>query len=89
MDAVQIVEGEVRELIRLRGLDPTRQGPEVRLLVDAAVNDYSERALVTSLPPLGALSAATRQVFDAVAGFGPLQPLLDDPDIEEIWINSP
>ncbi|WP_083955997.1 CpaF family protein [Tersicoccus phoenicis] len=88
-DAVQIVEGEVRELIRLRGLDPARQGPEVRLLVDAAVNDYSERALVTSLPPLGALSAAQRQVFDAVAGFGPLQPLLDDPGIEEIWINSP
>src|SRR5699024_10260129 len=28
-------------------------------------------------------------VFDAVAGFGPLQPLLDDPEVEEIWINSP
>src|SRR5699024_3808871 len=34
--------------------------------------------------------AATQQaIFDAVAGFGPLQPLLDDPDVEEIWINSP
>jgi pilus assembly protein CpaF len=28
-------------------------------------------------------------VVDAVAGFGPLQPLLDDPEIEEIWINEP
>ncbi|MGH3260505.1 MAG: CpaF family protein, partial [Trebonia sp.] len=26
---------------------------------------------------------------DAVAGFGPLQPFLDDPAIEEIWINEP
>jgi pilus assembly protein CpaF len=24
-----------------------------------------------------------------VAGFGPLQPFLDDPEIEEIWINEP
>jgi pilus assembly protein CpaF len=24
-----------------------------------------------------------------VSGFGPLQPFLDDPEVEEIWINSP
>jgi pilus assembly protein CpaF len=24
-----------------------------------------------------------------MAGFGPLQPFLDDPEIEEIWINEP
>ena len=24
-----------------------------------------------------------------VSGFGPLQPLLDDPTVEEVWINSP
>jgi pilus assembly protein CpaF len=28
-------------------------------------------------------------VYDAVAGFGPLQQLLDDPTVEEIWINEP
>jgi pilus assembly protein CpaF len=28
-------------------------------------------------------------VLDAVAGFGPLQPLLDDPTVEELWINEP
>ncbi len=32
---------------------------------------------------------AARQVYDAVAGFGPLQPYLDDAEIEEIWINEP
>ena len=30
-----------------------------------------------------------RAVLDAVAGFGPLQRYLDDPGIEEIWINDP
>ncbi|KAD4060536.1 CpaF family protein [Arthrobacter yangruifuii] len=89
MDAVQIVEDEVRELIRVRGLDPQEQSAEVRRLVDAAVSDYDERSLLGSLPPLGRLEAVRRQVFDAVAGFGALQPLLDDSTVEEVWINSP
>jgi pilus assembly protein CpaF len=89
MDAVRIVEDEVRELIRRRGIDPASQGSEVRRLVEAAVNDYDERSLLGALPPLGQLERARRHVYDAVAGFGALQPLLDDPTIEEIWINSP
>ena len=89
MDAVAIVEDEVRELIRLRGLDPASQLGEVRRLVADAVTDYDERSLLGSLPPLGALEPARRRVFDAVAGFGALQPLLDDPTVEEVWINSP
>lgn len=89
MEAIRIVEDEVRELIRRRGLDPARQSGEVRRLVEAAVADYDERSLLGTLPPLGALDTARKFVFDAVAGFGPLQPLLEDPAIEEIWINSP
>ena len=89
MEAVRIVEDEVRELIRRRGLDPSRQTGEVRRLVDAAVMDYDERALLAPLPPIGPLETARRFVFDAVAGFGALQPLLDDPAIEEIWLNAP
>ncbi|MCC3276859.1 Flp pilus assembly complex ATPase component TadA [Arthrobacter sp. zg-Y20] len=89
MDAMRIVEDEVRELIRVRGLDPQEQVNEVRRLVDAAVSDYDERSLLGSLPPLGRLDSVRQQVFDSVAGFGVLQPLLDDPGVEEIWINSP
>ncbi|MCB5281733.1 MULTISPECIES: ATPase, T2SS/T4P/T4SS family [unclassified Arthrobacter] len=89
MEAVRIVEDEVRELIRRRGLDPMRQAGEVRRLVEAAVLDYDERALLAPLPPIGPLESARRFVFDAVAGFGALQPLLDDPAIEEVWLNAP
>ncbi|PPB50771.1 pilus assembly protein CpaF [Arthrobacter pityocampae] len=89
MDAVRLVEGEVRELIRRRGLDPSRQVGEVQLLVHDAVADYEERSVLGVLPPLGRLDAARKQIYDAVAGFGALQPLLDDPTIEEVWINAP
>ncbi|WP_043446246.1 CpaF family protein [Arthrobacter sp. L77] len=89
MDAVRLVEGEVRELIRRRGLDPARQVGEVQLLVHDAVADYEERSMRGVLPPLGRPDAARQQIYDAVAGFGALQPLLDDPTIEEIWINAP
>ena len=89
MDGIGIVEDEVRELVRRRGLDPARQAAEVRRIVEAAVRDYDERSMLGSFPPLGRLDEAMRRVFDAVAGLGPLQPLLDDPTVEEIWINSP
>ncbi|RJU02957.1 CpaF family protein [Arthrobacter frigidicola] len=89
MDAVRMVEEEVRELIRRRGLDPAEQGPEILRLVEDAVNDYDERAVRGSLPPLGHPEKVRRQVYDAVAGFGVLQPFLDDPTVEELWINAP
>ncbi len=61
----------------------------MRSLVEAVLGDYEQRALVDDLPVLGDRFAAARQVFDAVAGFGPLQAYLDDPVVEEIWINEP
>ena len=89
MDALTQVEDEVRELIRRKGLDPLRQGMEVRALVEAAVNDYGERSLLGAVPALAQAADAKLTVFNAVAGFGALQPLLEDPDIEEIWLNAP
>lgn len=89
MDPVAVVEEEVRELVRRRGLDPAADGPAIRRLVEEVIADYDERTLVSSLPPLVDARRAAGQVFDAVAGFGPLQTYLDDPLIEEIWINDP
>jgi len=89
VDAVGTVEDEVRELIRRSGLDPVRDTRETHLLVREAVADYDERSLHGGLPALPDLHAAVKSVLDAVAGFGPLQQYLDDPSIEEIWINQP
>jgi pilus assembly protein CpaF len=89
MDGVAILESEVRELIRRRGLDPVRDRQGVRELVSAVVADYDERSLLGAVPPLADVAAASKAVVDAVAGLGPLQRYLDDPDVEEIWINEP
>jgi pilus assembly protein CpaF len=89
VSAVDAVEAEVRELVRRRGLDPLEDRLAMRRLVDEVVSDYDERALTSSLPPLADTRSAARAVYDAVAGFGPLQRHLDDPTVEEIWINEP
>ena len=89
MDPTSVVEREVRELVRRRGLDPASERAAVRRLVDEVIADYDERTLTSSLQPLTDNRRAAQSVFDAVAGFGPLQRYLDDNTIEEIWINEP
>ena len=89
VDGVAIVAEEVRELIRRRGVDPAADATGVRRLVEDAVADYDERTMSGSLPPLADVAATVKRVLDDVAGFGPLQQYLDDPSVEEIWINEP
>ncbi len=89
MDATGIVEDEVREVVRRRGIDPVAEPVAFRQLVDDAVADYGTRSLAGGLPPIGDPGRAAKSVVDAVAGLGPLQPYLDDPRIEEIWVNEP
>jgi len=88
VNAITVVEDEVRELVRRRGLDPATDVAAVRRLVDDVITDYDERTLTSSLPPLPDQRYTARTVFDAVAGFGPLQRHLDDPTVEEVWINK-
>lgn len=85
-----IVEGEVRELVRRRGVDPAQAGFKgVAELVDEVMNDYEERRLDSNLPRIDDRGVLRKRVLDSVAGFGPLQALLDDDGVEEIWINGP
>jgi pilus assembly protein CpaF len=86
---VALLESEVRELIRRRGVDPARDHEDLRQLVDAAITDYDERSLLGAVDPLPDRAAAAKDVIDAVAGLGPLQRYLDDPSVEEVWINEP
>ena len=61
----------------------------MRRLVEDLVADYDERSLSGRRPPLLDTGSAVKQVLDAVVGFGPLQSYLDDPEVEEVWINEP
>jgi pilus assembly protein CpaF len=89
VNAVSVVEDEVRELVRRRGLDPAADPGAVRRLVEEVISDYDERSLAGTLPQLLDAGHVAREVFDAVAGFGPLQKYLDDATVEEIWVNEP
>ncbi|GAA1769388.1 hypothetical protein [Nostocoides vanveenii] len=89
MDAVAVIESDVRDLIRRSALDPVVDAVEIRRVVRDAVADYDDRSISGALPRLPDLDAAAKSILDAVAGFGPLQQYFDDPAVEEIWINEP
>ncbi len=89
MDAVSVVETEVRNRVRVRGIDPLADPASVRMVVDEVLADYAARSLGSSAVPIVDDDRVARDIVDAVAGLGPLQQYLDDPDIEEIWINAP
>jgi len=87
-----IVEAEVRESVRRRVLDPgavPQHLQNIQTLIDEAVGAYAHRSSSVALPPLGDATEVAKVVRDSLAGFGQLQPLLDDPAIEELWINAP
>ncbi len=85
--ALASIADRVRERVRREGVDLSPEVAE-RYVADE-VRRYSERALGGSVPLLSDEADATAQLIATLTGFGALQPLLDDPDIEELWINAP
>ena len=86
IDVVADVHDRLLEDLDVRALE--------RLPDDAARHDVHEAAarVLTAISP--GVSGTTRQavlrdVVNEVLGFGPIQPLLDQPDIGEIMVNGP
>jgi pilus assembly protein CpaF len=80
---------EVREQVRMRGVDPARDALAVRRLAEDAARRHERRSLTGAVDALPDEPAAVGEIVARVSGLGPLQPLLDDPEVEEIWINDP
>jgi pilus assembly protein CpaF len=87
--AVEVIDAQVRDAVRRRGIDPSADPGAVRGLVEEIVRAYDERSLTGAVPVLDDLARTTQHVYDAVAGYGLLQRYFDDPTVEEIWINEP
>ncbi|MBN9141507.1 MAG: CpaF family protein [Micrococcales bacterium] len=87
--AVGAIAEQVRERVRREGVDLRGDSALTDRLVRDEVQRYAELALGGSLPVLADEVGVARQVVDALTGLGPLQPYLDDPTVEELWINSP
>ena len=89
MEALEIIRAEVRDLIRTRGLDPRSDARPTADLIDEVIRSYDERTLSGSLPLLADADAARRSVLDDLTGYGAIQQYLDDPTVEELWVNGP
>lgn len=88
-EAVRVITEQVRERVRREGIDLAADKTVAEHYVRDELRRYSERALGGSTPLIADEQQAAREVVASLTGFGPLQPFLDDPEIEEIWINAP
>jgi pilus assembly protein CpaF len=87
--AVDLITDRVRERVRREGIDLAADSELADRFIREELRSYAERALGGSAPLVDDEAAASRQILAAVTGLGPLQPLLDDPTVEELWINAP
>lgn len=79
----------VRDLVRQRRIDPRTDTASVRIAALDAIAEHEARSLTGAVRTLEEPEVVIGQIVADVSGFGPLQVLLDDPTVEEIWINEP
>jgi len=84
-----VVAERVRRRLRLEHTDPSSHPDEARHIAQTEVRRHNDLALQRGEAIIDDEAALIRDVLASVSGFGALQPLLDDPDIEEIWLNGP
>lgn len=75
--------------LRAEGTDPSIDPDAARRVALAEVRRFNDAALSRGEAMIDDEPGCVREVLAAVSGFGALQPLLDDPEIEEIWCNGP
>src|SRR5688572_16575135 len=83
------LDATLRERVRRDGLDPQRDVAAVRRLASQVLREHDERSLTGAVLPVADPDSVVESLVADLAGFGPLQPYLDDPAVEEIWVNDP
>lgn len=86
---VESLDAQVRDHVRREGVDPQRDAGLVRRIAEVVVRDHDQRSLSGVVAPVPDVDSVVGELVARVSGFGPLQPYLDDPSVEEIWINDP
>ncbi|GAB3600748.1 CpaF family protein [Microbacterium tumbae] len=84
-----VVAERVRRRLRAERTDPAVDPEETRRIAQAEVRRHNDLALSRGDAMIDDEGAMVGEVLASVHGYGPLQPLLDDPEIEEIWLNGP
>ena len=88
-ELVEELDSALRAVVRQEGLDPQRDTGLVRAAAGRLVADHDRRSLTGAVLPLEEPDQMVEELVARVAGFGPLQRYLDDPTVEEVWINDP
>jgi pilus assembly protein CpaF len=83
-----LVAERVRSRLRAEGIDPSIDPDAARRIARAEVRRHDDYALARGEALIEDEVACVRDVLAAVSGLGALQPLMDDAEIEEIWVNG-
>ena len=83
-----LVAERVRSRLRAEGIDPAVDPEAAGRIAHAEVRRHDDLALARGEALIDDEAACVREVLASLSGFGALQPLLDDPEIEEIWLNG-
>ena len=85
--AVSDVVQEVRARVWTGGISPQDESTELRHIVeDILAREKNSTEFRFNAEPLFPVA---EHIALHISGFGLLQPLLEDPEVEEIWINEP
>ncbi|MDQ6688377.1 MAG: Flp pilus assembly complex ATPase component TadA [Actinomycetota bacterium] len=86
---VDDLDAQVRDAVRREGVDPQREASRVRRIAEHVVRRHDERSLTGVVTPVADPIDVVGELVARLSGFGPLQRFLDDPEVEEVWINQP
>jgi pilus assembly protein CpaF len=86
---IDALDAQVRAAVRRDGVDPQRDAHLVRAIAEQVVRAHDERSLTGVIAPVPDPVGVVGELVARVSGFGALQPYLDDPQVEEVWINDP
>src|SRR6476659_813352 len=89
VDLVADLDQQVRSVVRREGVDPQLDVLRVRRIAEDLVRAHDDRSLTGVVAPVPDPPAVIAELVARVSGFGPLQVFLDDPEVEEIWVNEP
>ncbi len=84
-----VLSERVRELVRERRIDPRNDAAAVRSVALDVLAEHERRSLTGAVRAIDDSELVVGRIVADLSGFGPLQPYLDDPTVEEIWINQP
>jgi pilus assembly protein CpaF len=88
-EQIETLDAALRAEVRAEGVDPQRDAQLVRRLATRVVAEHDRRSLTGVVRPVDDPDEVIDELVARVSGFGALQRYLDDPTVEEVWINDP